>query len=125
MLVSSSSRSAPTQDRHLRGEEVVVAEGDLVGGRRVVLVDHRHHPPLEQLAQRLARVQVVRARAHVEERQQHLGARHPALLQQLVVDPVELALADRAGRLQLVDRLAAAGRAGSPSRPARARSPRW
>ena len=30
--------------------------------------------------------------------------RHAALAQQLVVDPVELALADRAGRLQLADR---------------------
>ena len=32
-------------------------------------------PPVEQLAQRLARVEVVRARAHVEEREQHLRAR--------------------------------------------------
>jgi hypothetical protein len=38
------------QDRHLRGEEVVVAEADLVGRRRVVLVDHRDGAPLEQLA---------------------------------------------------------------------------
>ena len=63
------------QHGDLRGEEVVVAEGDLVGRRRVVLVDHRHDAPVEQLAQRLARVEVVRARAHVEERQQHLRAR--------------------------------------------------
>ena len=54
--------------------------------------------------ERLARVQVVRAGAHVEERQQHLRAGHAALAQQLVVDAVELALADRAGRLQLADR---------------------
>ena len=32
------------QDRHLRREEVVVAERDLVGGGGVVLVDHRHAP---------------------------------------------------------------------------------
>ncbi len=38
------------EHRHLRGEEVVVAEGDLVGGGRVVLVDHRHHAPVEQRA---------------------------------------------------------------------------
>ena len=91
------------QDRHLRREEVVVAEGDLVGRGRVVLVDHRDHAPLEQLAQRLARVQVVGPGADVEERQQHLGGRHAARAQQLVVDLVELALADRAGGLQLVD----------------------
>jgi hypothetical protein len=49
------------QDRNLGGEEVVVAERDLVGGGRVVLVDHRDHPPVEQLAQGVARVQVVGA----------------------------------------------------------------
>ena len=47
------------QDRDLGGEEVVVAERDLVGGGRVILVDHRDDAPVEQLAQRLARVQVV------------------------------------------------------------------
>ena len=34
------------EHRHLRRQEVVVAEGDLVGRGRVVLVDHRHHPPV-------------------------------------------------------------------------------
>ena len=33
------------EHRHLRGQEVVVAERDLVGRGRVVLVDHRHDPP--------------------------------------------------------------------------------
>ena len=60
----------------LGGEEVVVAERDLVGRRRVVLVDDRDDPPVEQLAQRLAGVEVVRARADVEEGEQHLGAAH-------------------------------------------------
>ena len=67
------------QDRDLRGQEVVVAEGDLVRGGRVVLVDHRDDPPLQQRLQRAARVEVVRARAHVEERQQHLRGRQAAL----------------------------------------------
>jgi hypothetical protein len=71
---------------------------------RVVLVDHRDDPPVEQLAQRAPRVDVVRAGAHVEEREQHLGGGQPAVAQQLVVDAVELALADRAGRLQVLDR---------------------
>ena len=92
------------QHRHLGGEEVVVAEADLVGGGRVVLVDDRDDPPVEQLAQRAARVDVVGARAHVEERQQHLRGGQPAVAQQLVVDAVELALADRARRLQVLDR---------------------
>ena len=110
------------EHRHLRGEEVVVAEGDLVGGGRVVLVDDRQHAPLEQRRERLARVQVVGARAHVEERQQHLGARHAALAQQLVVDAVELALPDRAGGLQLADASSGAA-AGSITRIPRAIAP--
>ena len=92
------------QHRDLRREEVVVAEGDLVGGRRVVLVDDRHDPPLDELAQRPARVEVVRARAHVEERQQHLGGLDAALAQVLVVGAVEPPLADRGRRLQLLHR---------------------
>ena len=84
------------QHRDLGGEEVVVAEGDLVGGGRVVLVDDRHDPPLDELAQRPARVQVVRARAHVEERQQHLGGLDAALAQVLVVGAVQPPLPDRA-----------------------------
>ncbi len=108
------------QDRHLRGQEVVVPEGDLVGRGRVVLVDDRDHAPIQQPAQRLAGVEVVRARAHVEERQQHLRARHAARAQQLVVDAVELALADRAGGLQLVDP-AGAQRKAHHAHPARDR----
>ncbi len=66
----------PDQDRHLCREEVVVAEGDVVGRGGVVLVDHRDHVPVEQLAQGGPGVEVVRARGHVEEGQQHL--RRPA-----------------------------------------------
>ena len=94
-------RVGAEQDRHLRGEEVVVAEGDLVGGRRVVLVDDGHDPPVEQLVQRLARVQVVGARRHVEEREQHLRALHAALREHLVVRAVELALPHRRRPLEL------------------------
>ena len=65
------------QDRHLGGEEVVVAEADLVGGRGVVLVDHRHHAPLDQPAQGLARVQVVGAGGDVGGREQHLRRPRP------------------------------------------------
>ena len=49
------------EPRHQRREEVVVAEGDLVGRGRVVLVDDRHHPPIEQPPQGLAGVQIVGA----------------------------------------------------------------
>ncbi len=92
------------QDRHLRRQEVVVAEGDLIGGGGVVLVDDRHHPPVEQLAQGLARVEVVGAGAHVHEREQHLGGDQLALAQQLVIGAIQLALPNRTGGLQLLDR---------------------
>jgi hypothetical protein len=39
------------QNGDLGGEEVVVAEGDLVRRRRVVLVDDGDDPPIEQRAQ--------------------------------------------------------------------------
>ena len=109
------------QHRHLGGEEVVVAEGDRVRRGGVVLVDDRHDPPVEQLAQGAARVDVVRARAHVEERQQHLRRGQAAVAQQLVVDAVELALADRARRLQVLDRARRTG--SSSSRMPRAIAP--
>ena len=92
------------QDRHLRGEEVVVTERDLIGRGRVVLVDHRHDAPVQELAQRLAGVQVVGAGAHVEEREQHLSGRDVTRAQQLVVDLIQLALTDGARGLELVDR---------------------
>ena len=63
-------------DRHLGREEVVVAEGDLVGRGRVVLVDHRDDVPGDQPLQRLARVQVVHPLRHVERGQQHLRRPH-------------------------------------------------
>ena len=98
-------------DEHgdLRGQEVVVAEGDVRGRRRVVLVDDRDDAPGQQPREGLAGVEVLGAGADVVEGQQHLGARQSAVAQQLVVDPVELALPDRAGGLEVLDR----GRAGA------------
>ena len=43
------SSDGADEDRDLRGEEVVVAERDLVGRRRVVLVDDRHDAPSSSL----------------------------------------------------------------------------
>ena len=91
------------QDRNLRGEEVVVAEGDLVGSRGVVLVHHRHHPPVEQPAQGLAGIQVVHARRHVERGQQHLSRVDLLGAESLLVGAEQRPLADRRRRLHLVD----------------------
>ena len=76
-------------------EPVVVAEPDLGGGDRVVLVDDRDHAQLEQLAERLVRVAVVRATGDVVEGQQHLPGGEPVPRQLLGVAVHEQALADR------------------------------
>ena len=98
------------QHRHLSREEVVVAERDLVGRRRVVFVHDRHDAPVEQTAERLARVQVVHPRSDVERGQQHLGGVELGAGEALLVGPKQRALADRRRRLKLVDRSAAAPR---------------
>ncbi len=57
----------------LGGERVVVAEGDLVGRGRVVLVDHRHRVEGEQRLDRVARVDIGAAVGDVAGRQEDLG----------------------------------------------------
>ena len=59
--------------RDERGEPVVVAHPDLVGGHRVVLVHDRQHLEPEQALQRALRVAVVRAADHVVGGEQHLA----------------------------------------------------
>ena len=114
MSVSRTSSSAPTSTatwaarKSLSPKEIssvaVVSFSLITGSTR----------QSSSVRERLARVQVVRARAHVEERQQHLRARHAAFAQQLVVDAVQLALPDGARRLQLPDRARALAEAHHP-----------
>ena len=56
------------------------------------------------LLERATGVQIVRAGADVEEREQHLRGLDAALAQQLVVGPVQPPLPDRARRLQVLNR---------------------
>ena len=56
-----------------RGEPVVVAVADLDGRHRVVLVDHRHAAPFQQLVDGRARVEIAAALFGVAEREQHLA----------------------------------------------------
>ena len=56
------------QDRDLGRQHVVVAERDVVGRRRVVLVDDRDGPELDQPKQRVPRVDVGRATLEVAAR---------------------------------------------------------
>ena len=58
--------------RDPRREPIVVAEADLVGGDRVVLVDHRHGAEREQRVDGAARVQVASARLGVLVGQENL-----------------------------------------------------
>ena len=61
------------QVRDERRQSVVVPEADLLVGHSVVLVDDRDHPEVDQVAQRPARVQVLRAVHEVEWCQQDLA----------------------------------------------------
>ena len=66
-------RVGADQVRHQRGQPVVVADPDLVGGHRVVLVHHRQHAQPEQPLQGALGVAVVRAADHVVRGEQHLA----------------------------------------------------
>ena len=101
------------QHRDLGGEGVVVAEGDLVAGGRVVLVDDRRDAPVEQRLQRAPGVDVGRAMTHVGLGQQHLRAARPGPGQRVVPRLLQQRLADGRGGLQL-------GHAASAARPAAA-----
>ncbi len=92
--VSRTRRSAADQVGEEGGQEVVVAEADLVVGDGVVLVHHRHHAQLEQAVEGLAGVEVLGAVGEVEGGQQHLAHHQPVRAEGGVVDAHQPALAD-------------------------------
>ena len=83
------------QVRDQRREPVVVAEPDLGGGDRVVLVDDRQHAELEQLGEGLVGVAVVRAPGHVVDGEQHLAGDQAVPGELLGVAVHQQPLADR------------------------------
>ncbi len=85
--------------RHQRGEPVVVAEADLVGGDGVVLVDDRHDAEVEQPEERALRVAVVAAPDDVVGGHQHLPDGEAVLGERAAVLGDEDPLADRRGCL--------------------------
>ena len=89
------------QHRDLRGERVVVAERDLVGGRGVVLVHDRDGAEPEQRVQGASRVDVGRAVADVPGGEQHLGGVERR--ERLVPRGLEAGLTERGGGLELGD----------------------
>ena len=108
--------------RHERGEPVVVAVADLVVGHGVVLVDDGNHPEIEQAAQGVARVQVLRAHAEVVRGEQHLAREEPVPAQDPADARHEQRLPDRGDGLEDTDVGGAGGQAergeaGRRSRP--------
>ena len=91
-----------------RSEPVVVTEADLLGGDRVVLVDHRHHAHREQPVEGALRVAVVRTSYDVLCREQHLPRGQPVPGERLGVAVHQQALPD-AGRRLLGGQVARAG----------------
>ncbi len=83
-----------------RGQTVVIAVAELGGRDRVVLVDDRHTPQLEQPSEGLPSVQVLSAVDEIVGVEQHLSSDEPMALQHLVVDLHESRLADRRDGLQ-------------------------
>ena len=89
------------QQSDLRRQGVVVAEAQLVGGRGVVLVDDRDDLPLQQPVERVARVEILRARRHVERGEEHLRRHDVLVSEQLGVDVEQMSLAHGSGGLQV------------------------
>ena len=87
-----------------RAQRVVVAEADLVGRDRVVLVDDRNDGEREQREERRARVEIAAAVGEVVVRQQDLRRVQAELRERRFVGLHESHLADGRRRLQLVHR---------------------
>ena len=74
LLVGQQHQQARTEQHgNLRCQGVVVAKGDLLRGRRVVLVDDRGDAPGEQRFERMSRIEVRLAAFEVTCCQQHLS----------------------------------------------------
>ena len=104
MLVGEDDqRIGLDQVGHQRAQGVVVAELDLVGHHRVVLVDDRHHAEAQQGGQGGARVQIAFAVGQVGVGQQHLRGAEAVRAETAFVDLRQAHLADRGAGLQFVD----------------------
>ena len=77
---SSIEHVGPDEVRDECGQQVVLAEPDLIGGHRVVLVHDRHGAERQQAPERVLRIDVLPAVQEVGSREQHLSAHtSPAL----------------------------------------------
>ena len=97
----------------LRGERVVVAEADLVGRRRVVLVHDRHAAEREERGERVAHVHVRAALGDLGARQQDLRGVEPVRAECVLPRALQRRLPERRRSLE-------ARQARRPPREARA-----
>ena len=123
--VYSPSRSVSMQqqvgfreDRDHRGQVVVVANFDLGGRDRVVLVDDRHDPVFEQRLHRIPGVEIALAVCDVGPGEQHLPDDQSVDLEQPFPDAHQPALPDRGQHLLRRRRSGAVPDGRACSRPA-------
>ena len=95
------------EDRHLRRQRVVVAERDLVGRRRVVLVDDRYCPDANRASSACVR-DVCGTIGQVADREQHLRGEEIFARERAFPGALEPTLAERGCGLELRHRARAA-----------------
>ena len=100
MSVRSTRSCCAHQVGDQRGQPVVVPESDLLVGHGVVLVDDGHHAQIDQVAQRPAGVQVLRAVDEVERRQQDLAGEDAMGVETLLPQAHQAVLSDGGHGLQ-------------------------
>ena len=96
--VQLAQRRHHIQEQH--GEREHVAEADLVGRGRVVLVHDRHRRKREERVKRAANVDVRPSVGDLGAGQKHLGGPHAVAREDLLPGTLEPRLPERRGRLQ-------------------------
>ena len=122
-LGQENEQPRPHEHGDLGRERVVVAERDLVGRRRVVLVHDGHRAEAEELGEGLARVHVGGAVGDVAGRQQDLSGRDALASERLLPGRLQACLPERRGGLEPGHR-ARALRQPEPRKPQRDRAGR-
>ena len=92
-----------------RGQPVVVAVADFARGRRVVLVDHRHAAPFQQLGDGRARIEIAAALLGIAQCDQHLAGGELVRPERLGPGARQRDLPDGGGGLRLLELEAAGG----------------
>jgi hypothetical protein len=112
----------PRRLRDARGEAIIVAEADLLGRDRIILVEHRHHPQIEQSIERGGSIEIAPSLLQIAKRDQHLRGGEPLRAQHLGPDLAQRDLAGGGGRLRILQAGAPALRQAQPPRTERDRA---